>query len=187
MRRFLELSDQLDTSADRWFDGHLRGKTWADRVMYGASALGEHSLVWLGWAALRGLRSGAGRRTLVRAAVALAIESALVNGLVKSAFRRRRPVAESPHPLPLRTPRTSSFPSGHASAGFFAAALLRDGSRYPALPYLVAAVVASSRVHVRMHHASDVLAGAAVGAALGEIARRNFPLATADKDAAGRA
>ena len=42
--------------------------------------------------------------------------------------------------------------------------------------YAVAGIVASSRVHVRMHHASDVVAGAALGAALGELARAAVPL-----------
>jgi undecaprenyl-diphosphatase len=77
--------------------------------------------------------------------------------------------------LPLRIPRTSSFPSGHASAAFFAAALLRDGAPAP-LVYAAAVVVASSRVHVGMHHASDVIAGAALGAALGELARHLYPV-----------
>jgi undecaprenyl-diphosphatase len=41
--------------------------------------------------------------------------------------------------------------------------------------YGIAAVVASSRVYVKMHHASDVLAGAALGAGLGALARRMWP------------
>ena len=57
----------------------------------------------------------------------------------------------------------------------FAAALLRDGAPAP-LVYVAAATVASSRVHVGMHHASDVVAGAIVGAALGEVARHLFPI-----------
>jgi len=36
--------------------------------------------------------------------------------------------------------------------------------------------VAASRVYVRMHHASDVIAGAALGVALGVVARRVLPL-----------
>ncbi|MGC8627505.1 MAG: phosphatase PAP2 family protein, partial [Acidimicrobiales bacterium] len=102
-------------------------------------------------------------------------ESVLVNGLIKSVFRRVRPVSAKPHPLPLRVPRTSSFPSGHASAAFAAAALLRDDPLWPAI-YALATVVATSRVHVRMHHASDVIAGAVVGAALGELSRHLLPL-----------
>ena len=73
------------------------------------------------------------------------------------------------HPFRLRTPRTTSFPSGHASSGFMAATLLADGGRAPGrwAWYGLAAVVASSRIHTRSHHASDVVAGAALGLVLG--------------------
>jgi membrane-associated phospholipid phosphatase len=35
--------------------------------------------------------------------------------------------------------------------------------------------VASSRVYVKMHHASDVVAGAALGFAMAHLARRVWP------------
>jgi undecaprenyl-diphosphatase len=143
--------------------------------MYAASAAGDHSMVWLALAGVEGWRTGQGGRALLRGAAAFGAESVLVNGLVKLAFRRRRPESTGPRPLPLRSPRTSSFPSGHASAAFFAAALLRDGAPAP-LVYAAAATVASSRVHVSMHHASDVIAGAALGAVLGELTRRLCPI-----------
>jgi len=63
-----------------------------------------------------------------------------------------------------------------ASSAFFAAALLSEGD--PALRplyYAIAVVVALSRIHVRIHHASDVAAGIGLGAVLGEIARRLMP------------
>lgn len=165
----------FDQAVDSYFDAHLRGKPALDRVMYTASAAGDHSMVWLALAALQGPVSGKGWRPLVRAGALLGAESLLVNGLVKLAFRRERPDISEPHPLPLRVPVTSSFPSGHASAAFFAAALLRRGALWPVY-YVVASIVASSRVHVRMHHASDVVAGAALGAVLGELARAVVPL-----------
>jgi len=37
-------------------------------------------------------------------------------------------------------------------------------------------VVSASRVHVRIHHASDIAGGAAVGAALGFLIKRLVPL-----------
>ena len=46
----------------------------------------------------------------------------------------------------------------------------------PAAWFLVALVVASSRIHVRIHHASDIVAGAALGTVLGLIARRLWRL-----------
>ena len=73
----------------------------------------------------------------------------------------------------MRRPLTSSFPSGHASAAAFTAVLLTgwDGRRSAPLWWALAIVVATSRAYVRIHHASDVVAGMAVGAVLGLGAR----------------
>ena len=93
---------------------------------------------------------------------------------LKSLFKRTRPVHEGDRPLSLRRPLTSSFPSGHASAAMVAAALLSDRRPLPEVVvwYSLAALVATSRVHVKIHHASDVVAGAAVGIVLGAVAKR---------------
>lgn len=171
-------AEQLDVAVDRWFEGSLRGRMGFDRLFYVASALGDHGIIWLALACAQATRRRRGdwRKPLLRAAAGLSMESALVNGPVKWLFRRTRPVHTGPRPLHLRQPRTSSFPSGHASAAFFGAALLRDGDPWWPLYYALAAIVSASRVHVRIHHASDIIAGAAVGAALGELARLLVPL-----------
>jgi undecaprenyl-diphosphatase len=108
----------------------------------------------------------------------VAVESVVVNLGIKSLFRRKRPTWENPLPRPqhLRNPRTSSFPSGHATSAFTAAALLGEGDPLKPVYYGVAAIVAWSRVYVKIHHASDVVAGIAIGAVLGRIGRRLFPL-----------
>ena len=95
---------------------------------------------------------------------------------MKSVFKRERPIQDGERPYHLRLPLTSSFPSGHASAAFLAAALLSERSKVKPLWYGLAAVVATSRIHVRIHHASDVLVGAGVGLALGRLTRKVFPL-----------
>jgi undecaprenyl-diphosphatase len=166
----------FDQGVDAAFD-RLRGNRVADKVMYGASAVGDHSLIWLIVGAVQALGSERRRRSAVRMAVALGAESVLVNVGIKSLVRRRRPPSSDSRPLPLRQPVTSSFPSGHATSAFCAAALLSEGDRLWPLYYGLAVVVASSRIHVRIHHASDVLAGAAIGALLGRIGRRLAPLA----------
>ena len=119
----------------------------------------------------------------MRLSAVLGGESLLVNGVIKSALHRHRPVWEEDRPRPhrIRRPRTSSFPSGHASAAFTAAGLLSQGDPLWPLYYGVAAVVASSRVYVKIHHASDVVAGAAIGVGLG---RRRSP-AVAEAVSAG--
>lgn len=153
----------------------LRGNPVADRVFYTASELGNFSILWhaLAWA---GATSKRGRRRAVRVSIALAVESALVNGPIKSAFNRSRPLAELDHPHRLRQPLTSSFPSGHASAAVVAAALLSESRRRRWPFWAAASVVAASRVHVRIHHASDVVVGALAGAVIARLFKKIWPL-----------
>lgn len=148
-----------------------------DRAMYTISSAADHSLLWFGIAGLRSLRRG-DLKFALKFAATMGIESGLTNGAIKSLFRRVRPeheIAEGPLPYGMRRPITSSFPSGHATAAFTAAAILARTGHGDAFWYALAIVVAGSRVYVRMHHASDVIAGAMVGIALGRAAQRFFP------------
>jgi undecaprenyl-diphosphatase len=166
----------FDDAADLYLD-RVRGSRLADRVMYGASELGDHGLVWMMLGAASGLRGGRHERSALRLLALMPVESAIVNGGIKSLFRRTRPVSSAPRPLPLRVPLTSSFPSGHASSAFFAATLLaEDDPALAPLLFAMAAVIAASRPYVRIHHASDVIAGAFIGTALAMLARRLVPL-----------
>lgn len=170
-RRIAALDATADRAAGRW-----RGHPVADRLFYGASALGDHSLIWIILGAVRGLRSEHEFTAAVRVGAGVAADTVLVNVVIKSLFRRSRPPWDIDRPLPLRRPRTSSFPSGHATAAFTAAGLLSDDDALWPLYYALAVVVATSRVYVRIHHASDVVAGVAIGMVLGRIGRRLAPL-----------
>ena len=167
IRRF---DDRVDQALDRF-----RGHPHVDRAMYIASELGDFSLLWHLLGAARAVQSDHHVREGVRLSVILGAESLLVNGLVKSFFNRTRPEWNQHRPHRLRRPRSSSFPSGHASAAFTAAAVLSHGRRTWPAYYGLAAVVASSRVYVRIHHGSDVVAGALAGAAIGRLAGRLWP------------
>ena len=164
------LDDAVEARLDR-----LRGNRIADRIFYAASELGEWSLIWHLLGLLQGLLPDRDPMSVVRISTIAVIEGALVNGPIKLLFRRTRPAwtADDPRPHHLRIPRTSSFPSGHASAAFCAAVVLSAGGD-PLWPlyFGVAAVVATSRAYVRIHHASDVLGGVVVGIALGLLANQ---------------
>ena len=165
----------FDAGADALFD-RLRGHPMADRVFYIASELGDFSLIWGIIGGVRGLRSDKDWHVAVRLAAGVAAESFIVNAGIKSIFRRDRPPWEVERPHHIRRPLTSSFPSGHATSAFSSAVLLaEDDPLWPAY-YALAAVVAASRVYVKIHHASDVVAGVATGVALGLIGRRLMPL-----------
>jgi undecaprenyl-diphosphatase len=162
----------LDLRIDAWVE-RIRGPR-LDPVFYGLSSAADHGLLWLLVGATHAARRGDPGVALRMGAV-LGVESALTNGPIKAAFRRVRPESDHPPegPLPygMHRPLTSSFPSGHAASAFTAATLLAGGPATP-LWFALAGAVASSRVYTRMHHASDVVAGAALGVALGVIARR---------------
>ncbi|MGE0878054.1 MAG: phosphatase PAP2 family protein [Acidimicrobiia bacterium] len=166
---------RFDEVVDEFFE-RLRGHPPIDRFFYTLSTLGDWSLIWHLTGSAAGVASG-DHDAAIRLSAALGIESLLVNQGIKRLFRRSRPVHDRDQPHDLRKPSTSSFPSGHASAAACAAVLLTD--RYPkAAPlwWALAAGVATSRIHVRLHHASDVVGGAAVGVALGMAAKRAWPL-----------
>jgi undecaprenyl-diphosphatase len=166
---------RFDAAVDRRVD-RMRGNPVLDRVMYTASDLGDFSLIWHLVSAGRALAPDRRVVHAVRVAAVLGVESALVNGPIKSLFRRHRPVWEHERPYRLRVPKTSSFPSGHASSAATAAGVLSERDPLGPLYYGVGAVVAFSRVYVRHHHASDVVAGALVGVALARAARRLWPM-----------
>jgi len=171
-RRIRRFDEVVDGAFER-----LRGHPPVDRLFYGASELGDHGMIWVMLGALRGLRGDHHWRPAVRVGLGVGIESIVVNAGIKSLFRRRRPVVDTPRPYPLRVPLTSSFPSGHATSAFCAATLLADGDPHLAPLYFgVATIVALSRIHVRIHHASDVAGGVAVGLVLGQLGKRIAPL-----------
>ena len=161
---------RLDDLIDEWWE-RFRGIEAIDRVFYTGSEAADFSILWHAIGVAKAIVRD-DPRVAIELSIALGIESALVNGPIKSLFRRHRPLQETPRPHSLRQPRTSSFPSGHASAAMVAASLLSRRSRHSLLWYALALVVAVSRAHVRIHHASDVIGGAAVGIGLGTIARR---------------
>lgn len=153
--------------------GRVRGPA-LDRLAYRLSSAADHSLVWFLSGATHAWRRG-DARFLARFGIAMLGESVLTNGVVKSVFGRTRPddgyARHEPLPYGMRRPITSSFPSGHATAAFTATTLLARAGGNRAW-YLLAAAVAASRVYVKMHHASDVIVGAAMGVGLGRLATR---------------
>ncbi|MEI7547228.1 MAG: phosphatase PAP2 family protein [Actinomycetota bacterium] len=151
----------------------MRGRSKSiDKLFRIASELGDFSLIWQIVGGLRGLTSDHHANQAFLFAALIGAESLIVNQGVKRLFRRTRPTEAGDPRFPVRRPSTSSFPSGHASAAFFAATILTAWSGWPTLPawFALACIVAVSRAYVRIHHASDVVGGALVGLALAQVA-----------------
>lgn len=172
--RFGPAIQRFDETADRWLE-LVRGIPVADRVMTIATDAGEFSAIWHASSIVRGLVKGRPDQILALA-IGIGAESLVVNQGLKRIFRRPRPTVAGDERFEIRQPLTSSFPSGHASAaGFAATALIGwDGRRSAPLWATMAMIVAMSRPYVRIHYASDVVAGAGVGIAMGFGARQMF-------------
>lgn len=172
--RFGPQIDAFDEAVDQRLE-QIRGNPAIDRVMTLATHAGEFSAIWHAASLVRGLVK---RRPdqIVALAIGIGAESLIVNQGLKRLFRRSRPTTGGDHRFEIRTPLTSSFPSGHASAAAFAAVTLIgwDGKRSAPLWGSMAALIATSRPYVRIHHASDIVGGVLTGAVLGVVARRIF-------------
>lgn len=133
---------------------------------------------WVKWplfAAIGAAGDACCRRLVPRAAGAalLAIGSVglLVTVLKVTIDRERPPLGQPPIDAIGAVPASASFPSGHAATAFAAAVavgIVHPRLRWPLLG--LAALVALSRVYLGVHYVLDVLAGAALGVAVGAAA-----------------
>ena len=94
----------------------------------------------------------------------------LVSGAIKQAVDRPRPPVDDPQRLDavVALPSSPSFPSGHATTSFAAAAavaVLIPRLRWPA--FGLAALVGFSRIYLGVHYTVDVLCGALLGTIIG--------------------
>jgi len=146
----------LDHRLERWVVDH-RAEPF-NTFFVGLSHIGSFGIVWLMLAVLAVFVL---RKPLVFPMVVIAyFAAAAASDGIKLAVGRERPVD---HPL-VPEPTSGSFPSGHAATSFACAATLAMflPRRAPVL-YVLAALIAYSRVYVGVHYPLDVLAGAALG------------------------
>jgi undecaprenyl-diphosphatase len=153
--------------------------TRTDRALRLLSRSANKGRLWFALAAIGALVPGRTRRAAIRGAGALAATSLLTNTVLKPLTNRKRPAVEL---TPIfrrlhRAPRTTSFPSGHSAsaAAFVTGAALEHPVAGAAIAPLAIAV-GYSRVHVGVHHVSDVVAGFALGAGIALATGRWWPV-----------
>ena len=165
-------------SADRWLLLKIN-RDWASPALDKAMPLitDIHKVKWFIFGvapALLALWLWRGRKralkVLVVAALAIASGDMLAHRVIKPWAARPRPERTLGPAVFMRAPANGAygFPSNHATNMAAAAAVLTFAYPAGALVFAgAAALVAYSRVYVGAHYPGDVLAGLALGAAIG--------------------
>lgn len=131
---------------------------------------GEHGEIWIVFTVLL-LLTRKNRRAGIAMALALVLYLVVGSGILKPLFARPRPCDLNPA-ITMLVPRPHgwSFPSGHTSSAFAASvALFRQKRQLGIAALVLSAFIGFTRLYLYVHFPTDVLAGAAVGVALGTV------------------
>lgn len=168
-----------DQAVKDYFQSH-KNKTLSfvsDQILEGFEA--KHSLMVISGILSYGLLT---RNERAKSTSLLAVESFVLATLVTRATKtlagRERPDNwEGFGPYAFHGPLNGmSFPSGHTTASFAVASVIatqyRDSKWIPVTVYSVATLAGLSRIYDNKHWLTDVVAGAAVGTAVGNLVSR---------------
>lgn len=165
----------------------LHHRRWLDRGIAQLSRSADRSMLWAVIAIALYGSGGSPRRGAVRGFASLILSSIVANLIGKNVFGGDRPLLKN---VPIgrqlkKTPTSPSFPSGHtASAVAFATGVALESGPSGAAIAPLSAAVAYSRMHTGAHWLSDVLGGAALGAAVAVVGRMLLPAPSLVKDVA---
>jgi len=127
------------------------------------SHIGSYGLIWLVLAALAVLLWR--RPAIFMYVLAGEVLADATSYALRYAIGRDRPPVRfaEPHAL-VHVPANPSFPSGHAATSFACATLLAWLTPLPRVPlFVLAALIAFSRVYDGVHYPLDVVGGAVLG------------------------
>ena len=143
-----------------------------DNIIIFITSLGNGGMIWI-VATIVLLIPKKTRKAGIMSAVALLGSLIINNNIVKNIVQRPRPfVTFTDLQIIIPTPSEFSFPSGHTSSSFAAAAVFyRHLPKKLGLPAVIlAGLIGFSRLYVGVHYPTDVIAGVLMGILLSYLA-----------------
>ncbi|MDD5892911.1 MAG: phosphatase PAP2 family protein [Coriobacteriales bacterium] len=162
----------MDLAILHWMQSTL-ANPFFDTIFPLITKLGEHGAIWLVIAVIL-ICTKKNRVWGVTMIVAIGCAWLIGDQILKDIIARPRPFIEDPTlTLLIAPPDGYSLPSGHSSSSFCAATILSFAylkKGWKAGAWVLAVLIAFSRVYLCVHNPSDVLAGAAFGVLIALIA-----------------
>lgn len=163
----MNVISNMDYQILLWIQTYLRtdAMTFFWKLM---TMLGNGGLIWLCLDAFLLSRKET-RKTGFLGIIAIGIAALLANFVLKGIFSRPRPFVTYSQLHALVSVSGTSFPSAHTMSSFANAYVIyrREGKKYGIPSYILAGLIAFSRMYLGVHYLSDVLGGLVLGIATG--------------------
>ena len=160
---------QIDHILFRFING-LPHNFASDAFFSFFSGLGTWGIVWVIitgilfiWEELKD------KKGLIALILAILLSIIISDGIVKNIVRRQRPEFSLKNTIVVQDSRNSySFPSGHATIAFAAAYVLaREHKKWAKGYYVIAFLIAFSRIYLGKHYPFDIVGGTMLGTLIG--------------------
>lgn len=145
-----------------------------DEIIPLITKLGNAGMIWILLTVILLMIPGMRRSGMLMAA-ALCIDFVLCNGVLKHLFARTRPCdVNAAVELLIARPVDFSFPSGHTAASFASVSALyfAGEKRLFRFAFVLAVLIAFSRLYLYVHYPTDILGGIVIGVISGYLAGR---------------
>ena len=139
-----------------------------DFIMAAITHAGDNGYIWIAVVLIL-LIIPKTRKIGLYLAVTLAVEAILNDKIIKSIVGRLRPFIQNPGvDTIIKAPGGYSFPSGHTASSFASAtAIYLHNKKLGIIAYILASLIAFSRLYFYVHFPTDVIAGTMVGVFVG--------------------